>query len=201
MHGAVFIAEDKMEVTHLTEKDYTVSRWSGGRTVQLAIFPEDSLYADRSFLWRISSATVELDESDFTTLPDYMRYIGTVSGSMKLCHNGGECYIIHPGETAYFDGADATHSWWQCTDFNLMLRKGRCEGGMCDIAVSGNSDCSVELSDGETALYYCTSGTLRLDTGGKEICCAAGESLLLSGPGSAVITGSGSAKCARAKIL
>ena len=48
---------------HLTAGDFQVSTWSGGKTIQIAISPEGAAYADRDFLWRVSSATVELDES------------------------------------------------------------------------------------------------------------------------------------------
>ena len=39
--------------------------------------PQGALYADRDFLWRLSSATVDLDESDFTPSP-------TTTGSLPL---------------------------------------------------------------------------------------------------------------------
>ena len=71
----------------LTERDYRISDWSGGKTIQIAIAPEDALYAERSFLWRLSSATVDLDESDFTSLPDYLRLIAPLRGEMRLSHN------------------------------------------------------------------------------------------------------------------
>ena len=57
----------------LTPADFVTSTWSGGTTTQLAIAPEGAVYAERSFLWRVSSATVELETSDFTPLPDYNR--------------------------------------------------------------------------------------------------------------------------------
>ena len=50
----------------LTQKDYVVSQWSGGTTTQIAIAPQGAQYGDRTFLWRLSSATVDLDASDFT---------------------------------------------------------------------------------------------------------------------------------------
>ena len=53
-----------MRFTHLTSKDYVVSNWSGGKTIQIAIAPEGAVYADRDFLWRVSSATADLDESN-----------------------------------------------------------------------------------------------------------------------------------------
>ena len=36
-----------MRFTHLTSKDYVVSNWSGGKTIQIAIAPEGAVYADR----------------------------------------------------------------------------------------------------------------------------------------------------------
>ena len=52
-----------------------VSRWSGGTTTQLAIWPEGAVYAERNFVWRVSSARVETQESEFTSLPGVARTI------------------------------------------------------------------------------------------------------------------------------
>ena len=71
-----------MRIKHLTPSDYRVSRWSGGTTTQLCIAPEGADYAHRDFLWRVSSATVELEASDFTMLPDYHRWITTLEGTL-----------------------------------------------------------------------------------------------------------------------
>lgn len=49
-----------MEWKLLTKEDYVTTTWSGGTTTQLAIAPEGAVYADRDFLWRLSSAGVEL---------------------------------------------------------------------------------------------------------------------------------------------
>ena len=114
----------------LTDTSYAVSAWSGGTTTQLAIIPPEAKYADRDFLWRVSSATVDLEESDFTALPDYDRLIATLQGEIVLTHNGGVPIKLHPFEVHAFSGADATHSRGRCTDFNLMLRRGRAAGTM-----------------------------------------------------------------------
>lgn len=42
------------------------------------------MYADRDFLWRLSSAKVELDHSDFTPLPDYERLISVLHGDLDM---------------------------------------------------------------------------------------------------------------------
>ena len=44
-----------MTLTLLTPADYVTTAWSGGTTTQLAIAPKGALYAERSFLWRVSS--------------------------------------------------------------------------------------------------------------------------------------------------
>ena len=117
-----------MTIQHLTPSDYITTKWSGGLTTQLGIAPASAVYADRDFLWRLSSATVEDAESDFTALPDYERLISTLEGTIELNHNGGEKLTLNPYEVHRFDGGDNTHSWGCCRDFNLMLRKGKCEG-------------------------------------------------------------------------
>ena len=42
----------------ITQEQYVTTLWSGGTTTQLAIAPEGAVYADRDFLWRLSSAKV-----------------------------------------------------------------------------------------------------------------------------------------------
>ena len=162
----------------LKPSDYLTTRWSGGSTTQLAIAPEGAVYADRDFLWRISSATVELDESDFTPLPDYRRLISTVQGDMTLSHNGDASLTLHPGDVHTFDGGDATHSAGRCTDFNLMLRKGQADGDMRSFHfTSGNTVFQAEKS-AEMVLLYCAAGEIDISCGQHLIQLTAHESLL-----------------------
>ena len=79
------MADYHVELLH--KKDHKTTEWSGGLTTELSIAPEGSVYADRDFMWRLSSATVELEESDFTSLPDYDRIIMTLKGDISLSHN------------------------------------------------------------------------------------------------------------------
>ena len=148
--------------------DYKVSSWSGGTTMQIAIWPPNALYADRDFLWRISSATVDLEESDFTPLPDYERLISTLEGEIVLTHNGGEPIRLRPFEVHAFSGADATRSRGRCRDFNLMLRRGRVTGTMEALRLTENpTNLNVGTSiagplppASEQLLLYCAEGTV-----------------------------------------
>ena len=166
----------------LTESDYRISDWSGGKTVQIAIAPEDAQYADRAFLWRLSSATVDLDESDFTPLPDYMRLIAPLRGEMRLTHNGGAPVDLAPYEVHRFDGADATHSWGRCTDFNLMLRKGACDGSVTAVSGGpGEKKTFTPEPETETVVITCTEGGAEVFCGEECVELAEKETALLQG--------------------
>ena len=155
---------------HLRPADYTVSDWSGGRTVQLSIGPEGERYADRKFLWRISSATVELETSEFTALPDYERLIAPIRGEMILSHNGGEEILLRPYDVHRFDGADLTVSKGKCTDFNLMLRKGKVTGEMRAIRLGSGEQLRITPEmPGDTVLLYLAEGTARVRAAGGEV--------------------------------
>jgi hypothetical protein len=77
-----------MKLIHLKPDNYIVSTWSGGTTTQIGIAPQGAVYADRNFMWRISSATVDLEVSDFTPLPDYDRLIATLEGEIDVTGAG-----------------------------------------------------------------------------------------------------------------
>ena len=49
-----------MEWKLLTREDFVSTSWSGGTTTQLAIAPEGAVYAERDFLWRLSSAYLQM---------------------------------------------------------------------------------------------------------------------------------------------
>ena len=163
--------------TVLRERDYVVSAWSGGTTTQLAIAPEGARYADRSFLWRVSSAGVELEESEFTALPAYWRLLATLEGEIALRHDGGEPLRLRPLEVHGFDGAWATRSVGRCRDFNLMLRKGRAEGEMEALPLEESRTLPADPRGGEQ-LLFCVRGRCRVESREDEAFLQPGESLL-----------------------
>ena len=148
----------------MTQDDYAVSRWSGGTTTQLAIFPPGASYADRDFLWRVSSAAVEDERSTFTALLDYDRWLLLLEGSMLLAHDGGGLLRLEPFQAHAFDGGAATVSTGRCRDFNLMLRKGRCRGTLRPLRFSGAGEtalrCQTPAEDARPCamLLYCAAG-------------------------------------------
>ena len=175
-----------MTVTRITPSDFVTSQWSGGATHQLAIAPAGAVYADRDFLWRISSATVDLEESVFTALPDYDRYIATLKGSIRVSHDGGEELTLVPYAIHRFDGGADTQSWGRCVDFNLMLRKGKCEGCLTALRLAENVRVTLPRAYDSGAqhslLVYCGEGGAVLHADGRSVSLARGEAVLVEDP-------------------
>ena len=175
-----------MTITHITPADFVTSQWSGGETRQLAIAPAGAVYADRDFLWRISSATVDLEESVFTALPDYDRYIATLKGSIRVSHDGGEELTLVPYAIHRFDGGADTQSWGRCVDFNLMLRKGKCEGCLTALRLAENVRVTLPRAYDSGAqhslLVYCGEGGAVLHADGQSVSLARGEAVLVEDP-------------------
>lgn len=106
------------------------SSWSGGKTRELAIFPEEANYLDRDFLWRLSTANSDLEESSFTKLPDYDRILMVLEGDVVLAHGDQRSAHLGEREQDQFDGAVKTRCYGRLIrDYNLIYRKG-CLGRM-----------------------------------------------------------------------
>lgn len=107
-----------------SEKDYKVSRWSGGDTTELYLYPENGDYRSGNFQLRISSATVEANRSEFTSLPGVDRYLMIFQGHLDMIHGEKEKVSLEPYEVDHFDGGVPTVSYGKVVDFNLMLKNG-----------------------------------------------------------------------------
>ncbi len=115
---------------HIISKDsLTAAQWSGGVTTQLAIYPAGASYADRSFLWRVSTATVEAERSDFTTLSGVSRILMVLEGSLRLIYNGSREVAVGRFGQDSFSGDWHTESIGRVRDFNLMMKDG-CTGSV-----------------------------------------------------------------------
>jgi environmental stress-induced protein Ves len=69
-----------MTIEHYKNSDLIINNWSGGITTQLAIYPKDANYKKQNFQFRISTATVEIEESVFTKLPGVSRKLMILNG-------------------------------------------------------------------------------------------------------------------------
>lgn len=62
--------------------EYREKLWDGGKTREIFIYPQESSYEEQNFIFRLSQATIEGEESHFTPLPDYNRTLMVLEGEV-----------------------------------------------------------------------------------------------------------------------
>lgn len=145
------------------ENDFKTSQWSGGSTTELYIYPEDSQYKEGNFKCRISSATVEVDKSDFTSLPGVKRYLSIFSGHLDMVHGEEDKVSLEPYQVDCFDGGVPTVSFGKVVDFNLMLKNGT-DGKMEAAQLKKDSSILLEPCEGENLLaVYVKTGSITIN--------------------------------------
>lgn len=110
-----------MPIEIIKNRDLKTSEWSGGTTTELYIFPENGNYAERNFTFRVSSATVDVEESCFTSLVGIKRLIMPLDGVLELKHKNHHSCVLKKNDIDVFLGDWETSSKGKVTDFNLML--------------------------------------------------------------------------------
>ncbi len=171
-----------MRNTLLTETQYRNSQWTGGTTTELAIFPETSSYMDRNFIWRLSSAVIDTEESAFSKLPDYDRVLMVMEGEVVLNYEGQRVARLKALEQDRFDGGWATRSYGKIKDFNLMVRKGN-EGYLDLIFPEERKSDYTSSQESEkpktTHALYCCKGYAVVTAGGKDTMIKPGQMLVM----------------------
>ncbi len=152
-------------------ENFVTSKWSGGSTTELYIYPPQAVYREGNFKCRISSATVEVEKSDFTSLPGVKRYLSIFSGELKMVHGENKEVSLKPYEVDCFDGGVPTVSYGKVVDFNLMLKNGA-DGVMQAKKMQGWEKLILEPKAGENLLaVYVKTGCIQI----KEQIVEAGE--------------------------
>ena len=84
------------------------SSWTGGTTTELLIFPENSSVSEQNFDFRISTAKVLVEKSEFTIFPKHNRKLAILEGKLKIQHNQSDWYTLNAGEQTEFKGGGNT---------------------------------------------------------------------------------------------
>ena len=134
-----------------------MGRW---HKTELFIYPEGADYESRNFQFRLSTATVEVDSSNFTPLPQVHRILMLLQGKMELKHEGHHTKTLNKFDLDEFEGDWKTSSKGQCVDFNLMLRKGT-KGKVSGISINKNKFHYLSL-EGKLNFIYIVSGKIEI---------------------------------------
>ncbi|HOY96419.1 MAG TPA: HutD family protein [Catalimonadaceae bacterium] len=149
-----------MKTTIFKSDQFQRNVWSGGTTVELFVFPPEASYARRDFRFRLSSATVESETSEFTALPGISRKLMLLSGNLTVHHEGHHSRILKKFEVDQFEGDWKTSSIGQCTDFNLMT-SGNTRGNMSGMELQkGASHLVSPEPESDWQFVYVFSGNL-----------------------------------------
>ena len=161
-------------VTLLKLNDFQVSDWSGGKTKQLYLSPPTGHYGKREFDYRLSTATVELAESQFSDLSGFHRILMSLDHTLHL-HNASrqEETVLAPFTPYFFEGSDSITSRGTCTDFNLIYSD-HYQGQM--LAISDRE----ELSQDEAIQFiYALSDLMVTGTGLPSLNLETGQLLIV----------------------
>lgn len=172
-----------MEKILIKNEEFNIGKWSGGSTSEIAVFPRSAQYLERDFIWRLSSATVDLEESSFTRLPDYDRILMVLEGEAVLAHGQQRSVSLEQYEQDSFDGEIKTKCFGKIRDYNLMLRKG-CQGRLELFSADSEShtlDLTVD-SDHTNGSYgiFCCEGYVIAAVNGETTMIRAGEQLVVN---------------------
>lgn len=135
--------------------------WGGGTTTELLIYPLEANYSKRDFLFRLSIATIDIEQSYFTPLPGVRRELMLLKNELTLFHQNKYNIHLTPFKSDRFLGDWETKSIGKATDFNLMLM-GETEGYLEHIEAQSQTEISV-VSDCDFMAIYCATGKVELN--------------------------------------
>jgi uncharacterized protein len=169
-----------MEYSIITSDNFKPKSWPGGTTTELFIFPQTADYTQRNFQFRISTATVESDRSDFTQLRGISRKLMVLSGNIILNHEDHYSRQLSKFDTDEFEGEWRTSSQGKCTDFNLMTT-GKTKGVLAAIIIEKNHTARYKINGFSDWLFmYLYSGKVSIDLNNKPSIIDKGDLLVVN---------------------
>ena len=100
-----------MKYKILQPTNFESINWSGGTSTQLYIHPPTANYQKRNFDFRISTAKVETEKSDFTPIPGVTRHLMILSGNIHISHKNQYEKHMNPFDQDLFIGDWETSSF------------------------------------------------------------------------------------------
>jgi environmental stress-induced protein Ves len=113
-----------MGIKIFAEASRTTINWASGTSTEIFIHPGNAKFSERNFQFRISTATVEAEESNFTFFEGITRHLMILKGELVLVHEDRYEKKMKPFDQDTFSGEWKTRSRGKVTDFNLMLKAG-----------------------------------------------------------------------------
>ena len=148
-----------MKIRVQKEKDCKVVNWANGTSTELFVYPSDGNFHTRDFTFRISTATVEAEETTFSDFSSLTRILMILEGNIKLIHEGRYTKQLAPFDQVTFDGSWPTKSQGKVRDFNVMFKE-NVEGKVEHFATNTGQLDSFSLS-GTHDFFFVQNGSFR----------------------------------------
>ena len=123
--------------------------WNNFRIIYI---PTTSNYKDLNFGFRLSRATIDVEESEFTPLPNVSRKLMLLDGELELIHDSHHSKKLKPLQFDTFSGDWSTKSIGKATDFNLMTT-GDVDGNYSVIKAKKKQFHTYKINHDFTILY------------------------------------------------
>lgn len=150
-----------MNIEVIKKEAAKTSQWAGGTSTQLFIYPEGAELKKQDFTFRLSTATVAVEEAEFTVLPNVARTLMVLDGKLLLVHEGRHSKTLKAFEQHCFKGEWITKSYGKATDFNLMTT-GNTSGKISVVDFLQSTQHHL-MPAGKMEFLYIYKGTVKLD--------------------------------------
>lgn len=166
----------------LKSESFEVKNWTGGTSIQLFIFPKTANYQSRNFKFRLSTAKVLVEKSDFTVLPEVHRQLMILGGQITLKHDNQKPKKLKKFDSYEFDGSLKTTSIGTCTDFNLMTTQ-KTNGNIFPTMISKNKSIDYVLTETNCHQFiYVYTGVLAIEIENRFLRLNLGDLLVFKTP-------------------
>lgn len=146
-----------MNITVFPLDNSKTVNWTSGTSTELFIHPSNGSFAERDFIFRISTATVESEVSIFTHFAGITRHLMILKGELELIHVDRYTKTLSVFEQDTFSGEWDTKAHGKVTDFNLML-KGSATGKLIHIGLDAEEH-SLVKNNADFCFVYVVSGS------------------------------------------
>jgi len=169
-----------MNFSIIKPENNKTNNWAGGTTTELFIFPPTADYQQRNFDFRLSTATVEIEKSDFTPLQGVSRNLMVLEGEMTLHHENHHSKQLGKFDVDKFEGGWNTSSIGKCADLNLMTI-GNTKGELDAVSVEEKESIEYQIrGTWNWVLIYIFEGKVSVDLDNKTHILNQGDLLALN---------------------
>jgi len=141
----------------VTEDHQKTIKWDGGETKELYIYPEDAIYQEERFDFRIAVKVSGTEHSQLRRFEGYKRQIMQLAGEACITHKGKHSITLGPYEQ------DVSYGDWDtdcegCGTEISLLTKGAF-GGKMELLHQGEQ---AEKTNGEFVSFYCLEDCVKI---------------------------------------